>query len=84
MLSANSNVTRYMVEDSNSTVLELTFDQTESHVKSLLEKASIYNQMHIISGPSINDCSDVPTDRIIIVNMLGGLANDLFEDWLNS
>ena len=36
MVSANRNVTRYRVEDSNSTVLELFVNETESHLEALL------------------------------------------------
>lgn len=93
MISANSNVTRFMVEESNSSMLEFSPNETEANLRAVLEGMGVNREMphdDLIgeektelydhdSNSSITDCLNVPTDGIIILNMLGRLANDLFE-----
>ena len=55
MVSANRNVTRYRVEDSNSTALELFVNETESHLEALL------NQTSMLPEPS--NSTDNPPDN---------------------
>jgi hypothetical protein len=72
---------RVVLEDMSKNISLLVPSNSFLHTPhdDLTLEETTYINVDDTNTSKINDCVDVPTDSVIIVNMLGRLANNLFE-----